>query len=74
MQVRALASFDGREPSSYLLDPAVNDVPEVSFGGRGPAGRHALRSIGEYVESGRRFELVALAAGPGLRRRGLAPS
>ena len=38
MQVRAMAHFDGREPSSYLLDPAVNFVPELPLGGRGPAG------------------------------------
>ena len=38
MQVRAMAHFDGREPSSYLLDPKVNFVPELPLGGRGPAG------------------------------------
>ena len=32
MQVRAMAHFDGREPSSYLLDPAVNFVPELPLG------------------------------------------
>ena len=29
MQVRAMAHFDGREPCSYLLDPAVNYMPEL---------------------------------------------
>jgi hypothetical protein len=33
MQVRAMAHFDGREPSSYLLDPKVNYVPELPLGG-----------------------------------------
>jgi hypothetical protein len=39
MQVRAMAHFDGREPSSYLLDPAVNFVPELPARRRGPAGQ-----------------------------------
>jgi hypothetical protein len=38
MQVRAMAHFDGREPSSYLLDPAVNFVPELPFGDADPLG------------------------------------
>jgi hypothetical protein len=42
MQVRAMAHFDGREPCSYLLDPAVNYVPELLLGGENPLGRHAL--------------------------------
>ena len=63
MQVRATAHFDGREPSSYLLDPAVNYVPEMPLGGEDPLGRHALRFIGEHAGSGRRFELVALPDG-----------
>jgi hypothetical protein len=41
MQVRALAHFEGREPCSYLLDPAVNYVPELPLGGENPLGRHA---------------------------------
>jgi hypothetical protein len=32
MQVRAMAHFDGSEPCSYLLDPAVNYVPELPLG------------------------------------------
>ena len=40
MQVRALAHFEGREPCSYLLDPAVNYVPELPLGARG-SGRAA---------------------------------
>jgi len=63
MQLRALAHFDGREPSSYLLDPAVNLVPELPLGGEDPLGRHALRFTGECPESGRRFELVTLPDG-----------
>jgi hypothetical protein len=63
MQVRALAHFDGREPCSYLLDPAVNYVPELPLGGGDPLGRHALRFGGRHHDSGRRFELVALPDG-----------
>ena len=63
MQVRAMAHFDGREPSSYLLDPKVNFVPELPLGGEDPLGRHALRFTGEHAGSGRRFELVALPDG-----------
>ena len=63
MQVRAMALFGGREPSSYLLDPTVNYVPELPLGGEDPIGRHALRFTGEYTDSGRRFELVALPDG-----------
>jgi hypothetical protein len=63
MQVRALAHFDGREPSSYLLDPVVNLVPELPFGGEDPLGRHALRFTGSCPQSGRRVELVTLPDG-----------
>jgi hypothetical protein len=63
MQVRAMAHFDGREPSSYLLDPKVNYVPELPLGGEDPVGQHALRFTGEHADSGRRFELVALPDG-----------
>ena len=63
MQVRAMAYFDGREPSSYLLDPKVNFVPELPLGDEDPVGRHALRFTGEHADSGRRFELVALPNG-----------
>ena len=63
MQVRATAHFDGREPSSYLLDPKVNFVPELPLGGEDPMGRHALRFTGEHPGSGRRFELVTLPDG-----------
>jgi hypothetical protein len=63
MQVRALAHFDGRDPSSYLLDPAANLVPELPLGGDDPLGRHALRFTGECPESGRRVELVTLPDG-----------
>ena len=63
MQVRAMAHFGGREPTSYLLDPTVNYVPELPLGGVDPIGRQALRFTGEYTDSGRRFELVALPDG-----------
>jgi hypothetical protein len=63
MQVRALAHFDGREPSSYLLDPRVNYVPELPLGGEGPLGRQALCFTGRHPDSGRRFELVTLPDG-----------
>jgi hypothetical protein len=63
MQVRALAYFDGREPSSYLLDRAVNFVPELPLGDQDPLGRHALRFTSESADSGRRLELVALPDG-----------
>ena len=63
MQVRALAHFDGREPCSYLLDPAVNFVPELPLGGEDPLGRHALCFTGRHPDSGRRFELVTLPDG-----------
>jgi hypothetical protein len=63
MQLRALAHFDGRGPSSYLLDPAVNEVPELPLGGEDPRGRQALRFTGECPLSGRRLELVTLPDG-----------
>ena len=63
MQVRALAHFDGREPCSYLLDPAVNVVPELPLGGEDPLGRHALRFIGSCPQTGRQVELVTLPDG-----------
>ena len=63
MQVRAMAHFDGREPSSYLLDPAVNFVPELPLGDADPIGRHALCFTGRHPDSGRWFELVALPDG-----------
>ena len=63
MQVRALAHFDGREPCSYLIDPAVNYVPELPLGGEDSRGRHALRFTGECPRSGRRVELVTLPDG-----------
>jgi hypothetical protein len=63
MQVRAMAHFDGREPCSYLLDPAVNYVPELPLGGEDPLGRHGLCFTGRHPDSGRRFELVTLPDG-----------
>jgi hypothetical protein len=63
VQFRALAHFDGREPCSYLLDPAVNYVPELPLGGEESVGRHGLCFTGRYPDSGRRFELVTLPDG-----------
>ena len=63
MQVRALAHFDGREPSSYLLDPKVNYVPELLLGGEDPLGRSALCFTGSHPDSRRRVELVTLPDG-----------
>ena len=63
MQVRAMAHFDGREPCSYLLDPAVNYVPDLPLGGEDPLGRHGLCFTGRHPDSGRRFELVTLPDG-----------
>jgi hypothetical protein len=63
MQLRALAYFEGREPSSYVLDPAINFVPELPRGGEDPLGRHSLRFTGECPQSGRRVELVTLPDG-----------
>jgi hypothetical protein len=63
MQVRAMAHFDGREPCSYLLDPAVNYVPELPLGGEDPLGRQGLCFTGRHPDSGRRFQLVTLPDG-----------
>jgi hypothetical protein len=63
MQVRAMAYFDGRELSSYLLDPEVNFVPELPLDDADPIRRHALRFTSEHAGSGRRLELVALPDG-----------
>jgi hypothetical protein len=63
MQVCAMAHFDGREPSSYLLDPKVNFVPELPLGDANPLGRHALRFAGTHIYTAR---MVAPARG-GLR-------
>lgn len=42
-QIKAMASLDGREPCSYLLDPLQNFVPEqLDFGYEREPGRHAL--------------------------------
>jgi len=55
-QVQAMASLEGREPCSYLLDPGVNFVPELLAGYEGELGRHALcftarlpHGTGEFV-------------------------
>ena len=72
MQVRALAHFDGREPCSYLLDPAVNYVPELPLGGEDPLGRHGLCFTGRDPRSGRPFELVTLPDGGAFDLLGIA--
>ena len=64
-QVRAMAWFDGRQPCSYLLDRAVNFVPEpMEFGYDSELGRHALcfTCTDEY---GRVMELVMMGDGGG---------
>ena len=58
-----MAHFDGREPSSYLLDPSVNFVPERPLGDEDRLGRYALRFTGEDAGSGRRLALLALPDG-----------
>lgn len=63
MQVRALVHFDGSEPSSYLLDPAVNLVPELPLGGEDPLGRHALALHRQLPAERRRVDLVTLPDG-----------
>ena len=63
MQVRTMAYFEGQAPCSYLLDPAVNFVPEFPLGGEDPLGRQALYFTGRHPENGRRFELVTLPDG-----------
>ncbi len=63
MQVRTMVWFDGHEPCSYLLDPAVNFVPEFPLGGEDPLGRQALCFTGRDPDTGRPFELVTLPDG-----------
>ena len=49
-QLRMMAGFDGRSPSTYRLDPAVNWLPEclpVDF----PHGADGLRITHAYGES-----------------------
>jgi hypothetical protein len=72
MQVRALAHFDGREPSSYVLDRKVNYVPELPLGDGDPIGLHALCFVGRHPDTGRRFELVALPDGGAFELLGIA--
>ena len=69
MQVRALAHFDGREPCSYLLDPAVNYVPELPLGGEDPLGRHALCFTGRHPR-----QRAAVRAGDAARRVRVRPA
>ena len=64
-QVRAMAWFDGREPCSYLLDRAVNLVPEpMEFGYESELGQHAL-SFTCRDRHGRVMELVTMRDGGG---------
>jgi hypothetical protein len=64
-QVRALAWFDGREPCSYLLDGAVNFVPEpMEFGYERELGKHAL-AFTCRDPYGRAMELVTMRDGGG---------
>jgi hypothetical protein len=64
-QVRALAWFDGREPCSYLLDRAVNFVPDpMEFGYERELGQHALAFACQDTD-GRAMELVMMRDGGG---------
>jgi hypothetical protein len=64
-QVCAMAWFDGREPCSYLLDRAVNFVPEpMQFGYESELGRHALCFTCQDPY-GRAMELVMMRDGGG---------
>ena len=64
-QVRAMAWFDGREPCSYLLDRAVNFVPEpMEFGYERELGQHAL-AFSCRDPYGRAMELVTMRDGGG---------
>jgi len=64
-QVQAMAWFDGREPWSYLLDRAVNFVPEpMEFGYERELGEHAL-SFTCRDPYGRVMELVTMRDGGG---------
>lgn len=62
-QVRTMARFEGRKPSSYLLDPTVNVVPELIFGYDRELGHHALCFTGRLPHGVREF--VALSDGGG---------
>ncbi len=62
-QVRTMARWDGREPCSYLLDPAVNFIPDpLEFGYERELGRHALCFTGR-TPTGQASELVVFADG-----------
>jgi len=64
-QVRAMAYFDGRDPCSYLLDPAVNFVPEpMEFGYERELGQRALCFTCQDPY-GRAMELVMMRDGGG---------
>jgi hypothetical protein len=64
-QVRAMAWFDGQDPCSYLLDRAVNFVPEpMEFGYERELGQHALCFTCQHPY-GRQMELVMMRDGGG---------
>ena len=70
-QVRAMAWFDGREPCSYLLDRAVNFVPEpMEFGYERELGQHAL-AFSCRDPYGRAMELVTMRDGGGFDLLGI---
>ena len=51
-QVRWMAGFDGRDPSSYLLDRSVNYIPEMLPDRmERQLGRHGLRITGVMFET-----------------------
>jgi hypothetical protein len=70
-QVRAMAWFDGRQPCSYLLDRAVNFVPEpMEFGYERELGQHAL-AFACHDTDGRAMELVTMRDGGGFDLLGI---
>jgi hypothetical protein len=62
-QVRTMARLEGRQPCSYLLDPAVNFVPELIFGYERELGHHGLCFTGRLPHGVREF--VAFPDGGG---------
>ena len=63
-QVRWMAGFDGRDPSSYLLDRTVNYIPAMlPERMERQLGRHGLRITG--VAMGELFDTVVFPDGWG---------
>jgi len=65
-QIKAMAWFGGHRPSSYLLDPELNFVPEpLDFGYERELGTHALCFAGQDPHTGRQLEMVTMSDGGG---------